>query len=619
MNRRWSRIASAVGVLAGLWGLLGAPTVAAQQALVQTSQAPYYAGVPIDVQVIVDGFDESPQPNISAPALGNGQLELIGMSPSVSTNMRIINGRVTQWKRVRFGYRYRLLVPDAGKVTLGPFTVVQGAKQTKSQSLALNVETIPSTAAHRIRLVIPNEPVWVGQRVRVRLEWWLAEASANRIASRRAQVPLFDRLDAFRFEDHPPPAEEKTVLIVDTRAGPLELRGNVRDETYQGARYLVVSFERTVIPLKPGTVTIAASTLTVQEAVRFSRNLFGDRVPSHVQRAQAKDQPRELVVQAAPDAGRPPSFSGAVGQGFSISVSADRTVVQAGDPIRLSVTISGDTALETIGLPPLATSGLGPMSFRVPSGDIAGVIEGGAKQFEVAVRVLSDEVQEIPPIEFSWFDPVRGRYDSAHSRPIALSVRGAKIVSATDVVRDPTLADPADPNSTAPAAQGSNGAATKHDPIANLHTQRPMFSLSGAELAIVTDPETLLRPASLALATVEAQASIYGFSIAVVVLAWLSRRRAHQDPAEVQAKQVARQVRNAIGSADDAAGLARAIRMFSSQTTSSQRGHPELAELNAILQACDNIAYAPSSERAPNDPELKRRAQALVDAVWEAR
>ena len=65
-----------------------------------------------------------------------------------------------------------------------------------------------------------------------------------------------------------------------------------------------------------------------------------------------------------------------------------------GDPITLSVTLRGDGNLETAALPPLSTvdSGLDAESFRLPSGDVAGVLseDDTAKTFTVTVRVLDE-------------------------------------------------------------------------------------------------------------------------------------------------------------------------------------------------------------------------------------
>ena len=61
----------------------------------------------------------------------------------------------------------------------------------------------------------------------------------------------------------------------------------------------------------------------------------------------------------------PPSFAGAVGRGFSLEAAADRSVVQLGDPITLTLTIRGDGNLGNVALPALeGEHGFSPERFR---------------------------------------------------------------------------------------------------------------------------------------------------------------------------------------------------------------------------------------------------------------
>ena len=60
--------------------------------------------------------------------------------------------------------------------------------------------------------------------------------------------------------------------------------------------------------------------------------------------------------------------------------------------------------------------------------------------------------------------------------------------------------------------------------------QRPVFSLTGADLAITTDLDTLLRPSGSLLTVTGAQVGAYGLGLLPILLALLARRRARTDP-----------------------------------------------------------------------------------------
>ena len=100
--------------LASLWAALflvdGLSTSWAQSAKLQTAQRPpYYAGVPLELQVIAEGFKESPQPEIQFNQPEGASLNLVGVSPSVSSSIQIINGRMTQSRSVIYNYRLNFL------------------------------------------------------------------------------------------------------------------------------------------------------------------------------------------------------------------------------------------------------------------------------------------------------------------------------------------------------------------------------------------------------------------------------------------------------------------------------------------------------------------------------
>ena len=99
------------------------------------------------------------------------------------------------------------------------------------------------------------------------------------------------------------------------------------------------------------------------------------------------------------------------------------------------MTLRGSGNLENASLPPLsADGGLDPRQFRLPAGEVAGTLDNDGKKFSVTVRVEDEAVSEIPAIAYSWFDPTEEAYRTTRSKPIALRVMPARIVSATDVV-----------------------------------------------------------------------------------------------------------------------------------------------------------------------------------------
>ena len=115
-------------------------------------------------------------------------------------------------------------------------------------------------------------------------------------------------------------------------------------------------------------------------------------------------------------------------------------MVRVGDPIALDIRLRGDGNLENARLPKLsADNGLDPKRFQFAEQDLGGELEGREKRFRVTVRVQDESASEIPAPAYSWFDPEMQTYATARSKPIALNVMPAKMITADEVVSgDPT-------------------------------------------------------------------------------------------------------------------------------------------------------------------------------------
>ena len=103
-----------------------------------------------------------------------------------------------------------------------------------------------------------------------------------------------------------------------------------------------------------------------------------------------------------------------------------------GDPITLTLSLSGPDYLEHVDLPPLAEQFDLTRDFKVPKERATAEISGGTKTFTQTIRALRPDVTEIPPIELPYFDTVTGSYRVARSEPISLAVHETRIVTALD-------------------------------------------------------------------------------------------------------------------------------------------------------------------------------------------
>jgi hypothetical protein len=580
--------------------VLAAAPAHAQQVQLQAVQGPYYAGVPIEMHVIADGFDEEPAPEVDVPTPDGATLQFVQARPQVSSMLQIVNGRMTQEKTVRFVFVYHLTAATPGRYAVGPFQVTQGAKSAETRQAGFKVETVPQAGGQKLRVVLPEGKVFIGQRVPVTVEWWTEAGLAEKLFDQRLVVPLFmDSNFQFLDEEQEP---SRVSINVETPAGTAEFPAEVRKAEEGGKQWVVRSFTRTMVPVAAGRFDLGEPTLFCEEATTFQRDIFGSRVPSRTRRVKVSAPATSLEVASVPAEGRPASFAGAIGQGFTMTVAADRTVLQTGDPVKLSITIQGDGSLDSASLPPLDRAGLSPKQFRLPDGETAGIVDERGKHFEVSVRVVDPNLREIPPIEYSWFDPSAGRFASTKSQPIALSVRAATMVGAGDVVS----ATPPEPSKDEPAKDGRDAGKAA--------ARAPEFTLTGADLSIETNVARLQASSSSLLGSPLLAWTGYAGGLLALGGGLFLRRRRDIDPVKAGLQKDLRALRARVAKDAASKDVADALRRMA-----SLRGdrRTRVDGLDGVLARLDEMAYAPGGASAAVPAELRAGAVAVADAIVE--
>ncbi|HET9993262.1 MAG TPA: hypothetical protein VFQ65_32220, partial [Kofleriaceae bacterium] len=303
------------------------------------------------------------------------------------------------------------------------------------------------------------------------------------------------------------------------------------------------------------------------------------------------DVAKTLEVKPLPETDRPASFAGAVGTQYSMKVEAGRSVVQQGEPVELTITIKSDQRLDTLALGKLDTPDRLPKDkFTVPAEAPTGELsdDGKTKTFKVTATVIG-AATEIPALAFAYFDPAKNIYQTIHSDPIALSVKGGAVIGTNDVV------------AMAPKPGAPKPGITPDDEAA----------LVGAELALSAPSDTDKQPLSGALLA-GLLVLLYAVPLGVFALrSWQHRTRdQREDAAEVKAarkkvdaelaraaKEPARETAGALSAA--LRGLARALER-------------DLDD-DGLLARLETESFSRTAKDAPLPAELHERAKELAD------
>ncbi len=539
-----------------------------------------HAGVPFNIAMVVAGFDESPQPAQPKLEIAGARVTPLGVEPNISQSIQIINGHRSDFKRVTWTFRWRVELDRAGRVHVPSVTAVQGSKRATAAAGELDAKPVPTTNDMKIALDLPDRPVFVGETIEAKLTWHFRRQPEEQTFA----VPLMS-MDEFVISA-PPATDPRRALSFQAGSKDLKLPYEVEDD----GDFKKVTVRFYVAPKQPGKLEVPGP--TVVAALAVGRPDFFGNAPTSLFRASGPA--RTLEVKPLPETDKPPGFAGAVGSQFSIAVATSRSVVQLGEPVELTITVKSDQRLDTLALPRLdGPGGLPKDRFTVPAETPTGELsdDGLAKTFKVTAQVTGPAT-EIPAIAFSYFDPVKGHYQTIHSDPIAVSVKGGSIVGAGDVV------------AAAPAHPGAH-------PAAPADTDLTRFD---AELALASKDALDDRPLGGSLLWLLV-ALLYAVPLGVLaVRTWQVRTRSQrEEAAEVRAarrraeQELARAARDP--ARDTAGTLVSALRAFARAL--------DREPSDALLGDIEHAGFAPSSATTPLSADLRARAEDLM-RKWTA-
>jgi BatD DUF11 like domain len=408
--------------------------------------------------------------------------------------------------------------------------------------------------------------------------------------------------------------EQELVELHQRNASP-----RVQQETRDGQVWFVYELTRRIWPPKTGAPEVGdiRIRMTYPLALREVPTLFFERqlTISESRPLAVTASPTGISVLPLPEAGKTPAFTGAVGR-FSFSVAAKPTTVAVGDPLTLTLTVTdldGGANMETLQPPALAASAALAKDFRVPNEPLSGVVTGNAKRFTVTVRPLRAGTTELPPIDFSSFDPKARKYVTARSAPVPITVTPSTQMDLSKIVSA---------GGTAPTEQAAPG--TKLTEVAGgLVANRPVTT------AMVRDDERIgfggLTLAGLVLPPFAAAAA-FGWR--------LHRARHERDGGLARRSRALRSAESRLRSATDAAGIAGAVTGFVEDMTGRAQGTITRGDMvhvlvkagvdaalrervSELLARCDRNRY--SGAEAGGPAELSAEAGAIIDSLDSER
>ncbi len=426
-----------------LWGsalliLVGPMDVAAAvsvRAVVERTEV--FLGESFVLQIQVEGHDTPEEPDLSN--IGDFEVQSLGGQQNSSSSITIINGQVTKDIRRGYIFNYRLTPKRVGTTTIPAVEVVAGGQRLRTQPISINVVPPTEIEDFKLRMELSAAECYVGQPLLLTVTWYIGKD----VEGFQFSLPVLSD-ERFTFADVETPIDpNQKHLYLRIPLGGREVIGKKGHGSLDGKVYMTVRFQEVLIPNRAGNVEIPQGTVACNVVAGYKRRswnpnsifdddfFFGRQNQAVLRKVVVPSNKLSLTVLDLPREGRPPNFTGLVGD-YRLDAEAAPTEVRVGDPITLTLRVAGPVYLDHVELPSLQAQPQLAADFKIPAERAAGKIEGGTKVFTQTLRAKHAGVKMIPPIEMPYFDPRSGKYAVARTKEIPLSVSSTRVLTAQD-------------------------------------------------------------------------------------------------------------------------------------------------------------------------------------------
>lgn len=372
-------------------------------------------GESVTFSIVVNGAQ-----NVAPPALP--QIEGLQFSgPAVNSQFSFGAGGSSS----SVSFVYQLTATRTGDFTIPAITMEVSGRKYATQPIPITVtkgETSADTSQTLFaRVRLDSQQIYLGQT-----------APLDFVLLARANVPIRG-LAGYNYE-----AEGLGYkFLQNPKTG---------TKVIDGETFNAYVFEGTISPTRTGRLTFGPCVMKTQIAVQ-RRDQHDDFFDNFFGRVEVREQPVTLSeipieVLPLPEQGRPADFTGAVGQ-WNLEVTAKPTELNVGDPVTLTVKITGTGNIDTVATPQL--TGLDNFKTYDPTSKTTKneLSTTGERVFQQVLVPKSTDAAQLPEVRLSYFDPVAKQYKTATQGPIKLVVKAGS-GGATALVAGTTRSRPAE-------------------------------------------------------------------------------------------------------------------------------------------------------------------------------
>ena len=370
--------------------------------------------VSFSVNSNADGFN---------PPSFNG-FQVLG-GPNVSSSMTSINGSMS----ASTTYSYYLMGVKEGNYTIGPASIVVNGRSYRTNVVRIKVvkgRPVPQVSTGSapsagdddiavsrpaklanslfLRAVVDKSKVYQGEQITLSYKLY------TRVSIVASQLDKLPDLNGFWSEEIP--NDNKNV--------------EWKVETYKGQQYHVAVVKQSVLfPDHAGDLKIEPVEMTfVVRQQAPAKTLMDEFFGTYEDvKYKVKSLPAIVHVRPLPLNGKPADFNGAVGK-FNIQAAVDKKELKANESLTYSLKITGSGNLKLLKAPDISF----PPDFEKYDPKITDAITtqpsgvSGTRTYSYLTIPRNEGDFTIPPLRFTYFDPVSGKYETASAPPFKIKV-----------------------------------------------------------------------------------------------------------------------------------------------------------------------------------------------------
>jgi len=376
------------------------------------------AGSHFRMTIGVQGAFDTEVPQITPP-----ENFILMYGPSVSTQTSIVNNVVAIFR----GFTYSFSPTETGIFELGPATLEYKGKVYTSNSVKIEVVKRTPFEGDVDADTERSKRIDINKRIFVELE------------TDKKEAYIYEQIvESFKlFFQKGLPIDDLDYVAASTKSFLAEKLGEERryEEVRDGILYNVIELRTALFPLVSGNIEIPPAKFNCNIIIRqqgYRNSIFdefsgrgGQKYP-----VERSTDSVKLKIKPLPESDKPDNFAGTVGR-FTMDVLAKPTEVKVGDPITLSINIRGKGNIQTIGEPVLAPGDEKDFKIYPAETDTTITDRGdgikGEKLFSKVVEPQHEDIDMIPAISFSYFDPELEKYMTITHNPIPIVVEHSEV------------------------------------------------------------------------------------------------------------------------------------------------------------------------------------------------